>query len=195
MNIGTLKIVEGDVTNPQRQAPNEIVIIPHCCNDLGVMGAGVALSLKKKWPQVEEDYIRGGFSLGKVAYTHILDKENENIHTIIANMTAQKGVVGNNNPKPIKYQSLVECMNSVYNLADAMKIDNTLHYVDKNVVIHCPKFGSDLAGGDFRFIFELIREIWLERGIDVVIYEFVPSTNSNIDFDADFTKNGFFGDD
>ena len=42
---GNLRIVEGDVTNPQRQSSNEIAFIPHCCNNLGVMGAGVALAL------------------------------------------------------------------------------------------------------------------------------------------------------
>lgn len=29
-----------------------------------------------------------------------------------------------------------------------------------------------MAGGDWDFILELIREIWLENGIDVIVYEF-----------------------
>ena len=57
------------------------------------------------------------------------------------------------------------------------KIVNYISMIKKQtsnpVVIHTPKFGSELAGGCFDFILELIREIWLENGIDVVVYEFV----------------------
>ena len=55
---GTLRNVKGDVRNPQISAENEVAIIPHCCNNLGVMGAGVALALKNKWPEVFEIYKR-----------------------------------------------------------------------------------------------------------------------------------------
>ena len=43
-----IKYVRGNVCEPQKQFNNEFTIIPHCCNTLGVMGAGVALALKKK---------------------------------------------------------------------------------------------------------------------------------------------------
>ena len=50
MNKGILTNVYGNVCEPQRTNSDEVAIIPHCCNDKGVMGAGVALALKKKWP-------------------------------------------------------------------------------------------------------------------------------------------------
>ena len=41
-------------------------------------------------------------------------------------------------------------------------------------VFHCCKFGSDLAGGKWELIEELIKETWVDRGFDVVVYEFEP---------------------
>jgi len=35
MSKGKLTNVVGDVTNPQRVEPKEIVFLPHVCNDLG----------------------------------------------------------------------------------------------------------------------------------------------------------------
>lgn len=165
---GTLKTVEGDVTNPQRIEPEEIVIIPHCCNDLKVMGAGVALSLKKKWPGVEDTYKTSSMALGSISYfTHV---SNSKVDLIVANMIGQSGLVSNNNSKPVKYWALAIAMDKVCGFYDSL----SLGYPGKKIVIHCPKFGSDLAGGDWNFILELINELWIDKGIDVVVYEFVP---------------------
>ena len=162
MSKGILRTVEGDVTNPQTTAPNEIVLIPHVCNNLGVMGAGVALALKNKWSEVEQVYkdfftkhgiiSSSGFIpfssvLGKVCYAKI---DN---HLVIANMIGQDGIVSIDNPKPIKYKALADCMTEVVGYIEMIK-----KQTDSPVVIHACKFGSDLAGGDWNFILELIRE-------------------------------------
>ena len=163
---GTLRTVEGNVTNPQKQSDNEIVIIPHCCNNKGVMGAGVALSLRKKWPDVFEVYEKMQAPshyclLGKVSYAKI---DN---HLVIANMIGQDGTVSKDNAKPVKYWALAAAMIQVVGYIEMIQ-----EQTSNPVVIHCCKFGSDLAQGNWEFILELIREIWLENGIDVVIYEY-----------------------
>ena len=147
---GTLRTVEGDVTNPQRIMSNEIVLIPHCCNNLGVMGAGVALSLKKKWQGVEDIYKMSSYSLGDVSYYTHVNNLNQ-VETVVANMIGQEGLVSNTNSKPVKYWALAEAMNKIATFCDATSLGNP----DKKVVIHTPKFGSDLAGGNWKFIFEL----------------------------------------
>ncbi len=78
---GQLRIVEGDVTNPQRTTENEIVVIVHCCNNHGVMGLGVALALKKKWPEVEEKYLNSSLLLGHVSYA--FDYKDGSIEVVI----------------------------------------------------------------------------------------------------------------
>ena len=84
-------------------------------------------------------------------------------------MIGQDGTVSEDNPKPVRYRALANCMAEVVDYINMIKSQT-----DNPVVIHTPKFGSDLAGGDFRFILELIKEIWVNAGIDVVVYEFEP---------------------
>lgn len=183
MNKGSLTYVKGNVCEPQPlkthlpylfdEGEKEIAIIPHCCNDIGVMGAGVALALKKKWGAVEYYYQRMAQSypnghkdcLGKVS---LANPDTETYNVIVANMIAQRGVVSADNPKPIKYAALVKCMEELVDLLGVIDLK------DKKPVLHCPKFGSDLAGGKWEFIEELIKEIWVDAGYNVIIYEFEP---------------------
>jgi len=173
MKKGTLKVVEGDVTDPQLTYSNEVAIIPHCCNNLGVMGAGVAFALKKKWPGVEEAYKMQAMTLGAVSYAHVEGTKDEN-WVVVANMVGQHGTISQENPKPVKYWALSQAMMKV-----RLFCDENYGQKDVHPVIHCPKFGSNLAGGNFDFILELIKEIWIENGIDVVVYEFVSPEAKN----------------
>jgi len=123
------------------------------------MGAGVALSIKQKFPECVKIYfIRTDSRYGlKCRLGETLFGVSENKKIVIANMIAQSGVVGPDNPKPIKYWALVMAMKEVeleclYRIRDGNK-----------VVIHAPEFGSMRAGGNFDFIKELIQEIWKEK--------------------------------
>jgi hypothetical protein len=177
---GTLREVKGDVRNPQISAENEIAIIPHCCNNLGVMGAGVALALKKKWPEVFEIYDRlkdlspNGWKnrLGEICYTPPLKADNGQ-DVIVVNMIGQDGIANAANAKPVKYWALQQCMNEIMMvIAETKETARRLNLPEPKPVIHTPKFGAALAGGNWDFILELIQEQWLDRGIDVVVYEF-----------------------
>ena len=165
---GQLRIVEGDVTNPQKTSKNEIVMIVHCCNNKNVWGAGFTSALSKKWKEPEQVYRAFCENnkkfpiLGKVCYAKI---DN---HLVIANMIGQDGTVSETNPIPVKYWALANAMKEVVGYIDMIQSQTS-----NPIVIHACKFGSDLAQGNFDFILELIREIWLENGIDVVVYEWV----------------------
>ena len=169
MKRGRVSYVKGDVCDPQRNDSNEIAVIPHCCNTLGIMGAGVALALKKKWPIVYDVYKKlqkksfGGLQLGDICSAKV------NEHIIVVNMIGQDGVVSPDNPKPVKYWALLKCMEKI-----RANITNGLykHKDNREYVVHTCKFGSGLAQGNFDLILELIKEQWIDYGIDVVIYEF-----------------------
>ena len=174
MTKGILRTVEGDATEPQKSSPNEIAVIPHCCNDENIWGGGFVIALSKKWEEPEKTYRAfvegrppypsrkdGDSILGKTCYAKI---DN---HLVIANMIGQTGTISTDNPIPIKYKSLSNCMEQVVGYIRMIQAQTS-----SPVVIHAPKFGSLRAGGNWDFILELIREIWLENGIDVVIYEF-----------------------
>lgn len=165
MSKGTLKVVKGDVTCPQA-SDNERVMIPHIVNTIRVMGAGVALALRKKWDNVYDEYLTQELLLGGNAYIEVEPS------IVVVNMVAQLGIVNKDNSKPIKYAALIRCMEGIREYIDCAHENNCSNF-DKTV-IHAPQFGSDLAGGNWNFILELIHEIWLEAGIDVVIYKFEP---------------------
>lgn len=168
MQKGTLKIVTGDATQPQKSAENEIVMIPHCCNNIGAWGAGFVLALSKRWKLPEQTYKsfcennKDNNILGEVCFAKI---DN---YLVVANMIGQNGVVSSKNPKPIKYSALIEAMKKVSGYIKMIE-----NQVSNPVVIHCPKFGSDLAGGSWELIEELINEIWIENGHNVVVYEYI----------------------
>ena len=150
--MAELKHVKGDCTDPIGEG---IIFIPHVCNDIGAFGAGFAKALSVKWPHVRQAYINeGDWALG----TNIFVKAANNI--VICHMIAQKGLI-NTNPHPLRYLALISCMKKV-----GIKVDGV------NGSIHCPKFGSGLAGGNWEAIEQLIKEIWISQGIDVTIYEF-----------------------
>lgn len=169
MTKGKMIHVRGNVLEPQFLNDNELAVIPHCCNTLGVMGAGVALGLRKKWEKVWtsykelEDMSSNGLKnrLGEVCFAKVED------NIVVANMIGQDGTVSESNPKPVKYWALLYCMKEIL-----ATLGRTADRRDKIPVFHCPKFGSDLAGGNWELIEELIRETWVDRGFDVVIYEF-----------------------
>ncbi len=164
---GELTIVEGDATEPQTTTPNEIVLIAHMCNDANIWGGGFVIALSKKWYLPEQKYRNFCIDnkdfpiLGKVCYAKIND------HLAVVNMIAQHSIVSEDNPIPIKYQALANCMFDVVGYVKMVESKT-----GNPVVIHAPKFGSLRGGGDWNFILELIREIWLEAGVNCVIYEF-----------------------
>ena len=165
---GQYIVKQGNVLEPEllynEENIEEQIIIPHVVNNLGVMGAGVALALKNKWPEVEEEYLAlkdiRGLDLGEICWANVGKR------TIVVNMIAQDGLRSNENTRPLKYSALIDCMRHVY-----YRISYLLGVSNTKRVIHAPKFGSELAGGKWEFIEELIKEIWIDNNVDVVIYE------------------------
>ena len=158
---GTLRNVVGDATDPQLSSDNEIAVIPHVCNDSGGWGKGFVLALSKKWKLPENSYRKlDKYELGNIQWNWV-----ENFKITVVNMIAQHGYISQDNPRPLKYDALIECMNEVKN--NIININDNKRYV-----IHCCKFGSDLARGNWDFIVNLIEDIWLNNGIDVVVYEY-----------------------
>ena len=177
---GTLKNVKGDVTRPQRIDPKEVVVIPHVCNNFGCWGAGFVLALNERFSTgPRSQYIKhcGEIPvcrnrLGFNSYMEITEDEGK---YLICNMIAQESLIAVDNPRPLKYDALVKCMVAVAQEIKRRKQDDLMFNIEsQKYVIHCPKFGSELAGGSWIFILELIRDIWLENGINVVVYEFEP---------------------
>lgn len=154
-----IKYIKGDATRPIGDG-NKLLI--HCCNDIGLMGAGVALAIAQKWPQVKVQYkkwsrghVKGlKFALGMVQFVKVEDD------IVVGNMIGQQGIRKKGNAPPIRYSAIVKCLEKVKSAALA-----------NNASVHAPKFGSDRAGGRWDIIEGYINDILCANDIKVVVYE------------------------
>lgn len=185
--MAKITTIVGDATKPKREGEKPIVIA-HCCNDIPAWGSGFVNAVTDRWGEgPRQAYLSWGsdpktrpalydevqteynvaiatwqldFGLGKA---QILRLPN-NIY--IANMVGQHGVKGQDASRPpIRYLALIDAMQFVKTFIQTVLFDHD------DVEIHCPKFGSDLAGGNWDFIHEIIKEVWVDKGISVTVYE------------------------
>lgn len=167
------RYIEGDLFEHDYD-PARTTIIAHVCNDQGVMGSGFVVPLAKHFPWAKEAYVNwfkdnllqadvlgevGSPGRGQTQMVTVKNDESSSWYEgriVVANMVAQD--LGSE--RPLYYNDLVKCMEQV------AKSD----YAACGAEIICPMFGSALAGGDWRFIEELITDCWLMRGIQVTVY-------------------------
>ena len=148
------------------------IVIPHVCNNIDSFGAGFADAVATKYPEVKANYHLLGQSflrnnLGHVQFIEVANNKKYGHKLIIANMIAQNGVKRKNNIRPLNYIALAKAMLSV-SLYIKGTIASNKDYESK-WTIHCPKFGSGLAGGNWSFISEMITDAW--RDIPVYVYQ------------------------
>jgi len=169
---GTYKEITGDVTLIEN--PRNTVVLPHVCNNIGLFGAGVAGSIANRWPHVREKYLmwckafegKNDLLLGMTQFVYAGVCENAvNVEKIfVANMFAMNGVRSATNRKPLVMSQLKLCM--------ADLVYTAKHKFDTNFEIHCPKFGTVLAGGSWKQIRPVINALWIDSGINVTVYNF-----------------------
>jgi hypothetical protein len=140
------------------------VLIPHVCNNINLFGAGFAAAVAKDYPMVKENFhlLGNKAKLGYVQHLNVYRNKNNHTSLIVSNMIAQNRTIHQNNPRPLNYEYLVKCMIDVRDYAMKLSYNN-----DTKTEIHCPKFGSGLAGGNWLFIEELIKDIWAELPVFV----------------------------
>lgn len=154
------------------------VFVPHVCNNVDMFGAGFAAQVADKYPSVKANYHMLGksFLSKNMGYSQIVKVKEDTKYKhklYFVNMIAQNGIRSQNNIRPLNYLGLVKSMVSL-----SAFIDNNTGFLNKteSIEIHCPKFGSGLAGGNWLFIQELIKDIWSKY--PVIIYS-PPKPNKN----------------
>ena len=119
-------------------------IICHQVNAMGKMGAGLALDIRKKWPNVYRDYMiaynEGNLKLGNVIFTKI-----ENCSIIIASCVGQK-FYGRKGKHTI-YKAIEKCFEKVEKKSNELKLPVYIPY----------KIGCGLAGGNWKVVKEIIE--------------------------------------
>jgi O-acetyl-ADP-ribose deacetylase (regulator of RNase III) len=124
--------------------------IVHGCNARGVMGAGIAKLIKKKYPRtykVYTDWHRDtGLELGRVIWADCGDK-------IIGNAIIQDHY-GRSEKQYCSYEAIRTCMISI-NHQFSLPIPP---FNRSNKVVAMPRIGAGLAGGDWGIIEQIIDE-------------------------------------
>jgi O-acetyl-ADP-ribose deacetylase (regulator of RNase III) len=126
-------------------------IIVHGCNCIGVMGAGIAGQVKKKFPEVFKQYqqrhIQSGLTLGTiipVAVSTSFDKW-------IVNAMTQQSTGG---VKPVSYDAIHDCFVKVVELQRKIKEGH-----GHDLPICFPMIGAGLGGGSWAVISTIINEV------------------------------------
>lgn len=131
-------------------------IIVHGCNAQGVMGSGVALAVRQKYPKVYERYKeeiqRGFLGLGDVQIVEV--KQN----LFVCNAITQE-FYGRDKKLYVSYEAIRECFTTVFEVACGTKVQ----------CVSVPKIGSGLGGGDWGAIISIITDVATKQGYTGVL--------------------------
>ena len=142
-----IEIIYDDILNANTD------IIVHQVNCMGVMGAGLALFIKKEYPRAYKVYrnacIRNDKKslLGKIQMVSVGDGK------FICNMFAQ--LEYGRNKVQTDYNAIEECMDKIYTFA---KLNNLTVAIPYNI-------GCGLAGGDWNTVKSIIESRFKDKSI------------------------------
>ena len=125
-------------------------IIVHGCNCQGVMGSGVALAIKNKWPDVYQQY-RDSYelksplmNLGQIIPVVVAPD------TYVLNAITQKNY-GRDGARYVSYDAVTSCFEKVRGWAEHFRQAES-----RNVSVNFPLLGAGLGGGDWEIISKII---------------------------------------
>lgn len=156
-----IKYIEGDILNCKEN------VIAHGCNAHGVMGSGVAKTLRDEHPEIFPTY--EALCLGAKDDPRKIMGEIDFVPTIkydrvICNMITQLNY-GKSGTKFASYDAIDDCF---YNF----KLINMLKH--RNTGLAIPKIGAGLGGGDWDIIEKIIEKSSTKHGYDVTVYVYNP---------------------
>jgi len=168
-NFINIEYINGDATCPQSKGNK---IIAHICNTIGGWGKGFVLAISKKWKEPESAYRKwhrernkNDFTLGSIQLVQV-EK-----YIYIANMISQKGIKKKrrSNAKDVEYE--VEQKQSIRYKALHNCLQNLrLKAIELNAIVHMPRIGTGLAGGNWDSIEILLKNNLSNFGVKVIIY-------------------------
>lgn len=141
-------------------------VLVHCVNDIGFMGAGIALAIAKKWPIVKEEYVSWSeeyhpfFALGYIQNIKVSKT------LWVCNLFGQRGISKFHGMAPVRYQSIME---GLFRLRDFMEEKGLKEVVSG-------RMSAGLAGGSWNVIEKIFNKVFENSDINVIIYD-LPGEN------------------
>lgn len=120
-------------------------LIVHGCNAQGVMGSGVALAVKNKYPLAFRIYVNliqhsDRYPMGDVAYAKINDE------LYICNAITQENYGRVSHTRYVSYDAVDESLDNVMTMAKAVRLP-----------VYMPKIGAGLGNGSWDVIAQIIE--------------------------------------
>lgn len=150
----SVKTIRGDIT----KATNCIIV--QSVNARGVMASGVALAIRKKYPQVYIDYRRlflttkPQFMLGATVTTYVTD------NVIILSGVGQFNYGKDESVRYTDYDAI----RTIFRRANELALQSKLPLV-------FPMIGAGLGGGDWKVIKQIIEEV-VSPEVEKILYLF-----------------------
>lgn len=166
--MGKIHYIIGDATLPiETEAENRLIV--HCCNTLGVWGAGFVVPLGKRYPLAKEGYKKfiaeNGGTLGEVNEVPV------GKHLYVENLMGQNFLHKKPNGEiPCNYAAIETGFLNI--IRKWLSYYEVFHNEKQNFSIHMPRIGCGLAGGDWKTIEEIIYRTFIDiADVDVYVYD------------------------
>lgn len=141
------------------------VIIAHCCNSMGVQGAGIALAIKNKYPKNYEAYRNAyelsGLKLGRNITWVDWDIDTKTENRIIVNCIGQEFY--GTDRRQVNYWALATCINNT------LEVARDRGYKSIGLPGNC---GCALAGGSWSVLALILSDMSKLVSVDINVYCF-----------------------
>jgi O-acetyl-ADP-ribose deacetylase (regulator of RNase III) len=157
-NMKNIKEVDGDLL--QLASKGNFDVIAHGCNCFNAMGAGIARSIKEKYPEACSVDQRTARRSRKKLGTMTLAKCDS---VWVANLYTQYyiGTPPDGKP-PLCYKALRKSLKELLKFCEEHKLSR----------VGLPYIGAGLAGGDWKVIKETIEKVFIDSDIEVTIVNY-----------------------
>lgn len=151
------QVVQGDIFSTHLNA------IAHGVNCQGVMGAGIALEVKRRYPEAYNGYVRYLNRYDPIQYTavgtmHPYPVPGTNLH--ILNCFTQVDTAKRRGDVAISYQSIFTSF-----------LDAGLYCKENGIKeLAIPQVGAGLGGGNWKIIYQLIANALAFYGVTPIVY-------------------------
>lgn len=118
--------------------------IVHGCNAQGKMNAGVAKSIRQKYPYVYTNYLSDLHILNPLVGSSSIYRYSEDL--VIVSAITQKYYGSDRNTRYVSYDAIDKIFEDLF------------AWVDRRYAVSMPKIGAGLGGGDWDIISEIILD-------------------------------------
>jgi O-acetyl-ADP-ribose deacetylase (regulator of RNase III) len=164
--MAKISYATGDALIPQIQAGDRYIV--HCVNCRGIMGAGIAAQIKRRWPIVYTLYdalLRVKTPLEVLGTIQVVDIfPGLKVCNLFGQYDMGNTIVGDVTIPAVDYRAI------------HLGFAHLKKYIIDNGggTIHMPRLGCGLAGGDWNHIEDILHQVFDNCDVEIMVYDFTP---------------------